>query len=157
MTRATLVRSILILAAVGILTASAAQAVGPLSFYSVTPCRIVDTRNPANAQGTGGPAMPGSTYRNFPITGYCFVPSTAKAAVLNVTVVQPTFTGHLSLWPYNTPQPFVSTLNYVGGDLAIANGAIVPLTSDANFNITVFAGIPTGQLDLIIDITGYFQ
>lgn len=157
MTRATLVRSFLIFSAVSIVTASTASAVGPLQFYSVTPCRIVDTRNPANAQGTGGPAMPGSTYRNFPITGYCGIPSTAKAAVLNVTVVQPTFTGHLTIFPYNTPVPFVSTLNYVAGDLAIANGAIIPLTSDPNFNVGVFAGIPQGQLHLILDVTGYFQ
>jgi hypothetical protein len=157
MIRSRYFRSIFTAAVVLSLTASAAIAVGPLQFYSVTPCRIADTRNPPNAQGTGGPAMPALSTRNFPVTGLCGVPSTAKAAALNVTVVSPTSTGHLTLWPYNTPQPFVSTLNYVGGDLAIANGAIVPLTTSPNFNVSAFAGISTGSLHLILDVTGYFQ
>ncbi|HZI67864.1 MAG TPA: hypothetical protein VFF17_14985 [Thermoanaerobaculia bacterium] len=157
MTKSPFVRSLFLGAAASILAVSTASAAGPFQFYSVTPCRIVDTRNAPNAQGTGGPVMPALSQRNFPIAGLCGVPTTAKAAALNVTVVQPTSTGHLSFWPYNTPQPFVSTLNYVGGDLAIANGAIVPLAADANFHVSAFAGISTGSLHLIIDVTGYFQ
>lgn len=157
MTRATFVRSILILAAVGILTASAASAVGPLSFYSVTPCRIADTRNPSNGQGTGGPALFALQTRPFPVTGLCGIPSTAKAVTLNITVVSPTNSGHLTVFPYNTALPLVSNINYNVGEPALANGAIVPLTTDPTWNISVFTGIPSGTVHLVLDVTGYFQ
>jgi hypothetical protein len=53
--------------------------------------------------------------------------------------------------------PFVSTLNYATGEPALANGAIVPLSNDATFQISVFAGIPSGTVHLVLDITGYFK
>ncbi|HYK41079.1 MAG TPA: hypothetical protein VE007_01740, partial [Thermoanaerobaculia bacterium] len=43
---------------------SAARAAGPFQFYSVTPCRLVDTRNPNGL--TGGPALTGQGVRSFP-------------------------------------------------------------------------------------------
>jgi len=157
MSRAIFVRSILILSAVGVLTVSTARAVGPLSFYSVTPCRIADTRNPSNGQGTGGPALVALQSRPFKVTGLCGIPSTAKAVTLNVTIVSPTNSGHLTVFPYNTSLPLVSNINYTTGEPALANGAIVPLTTDPNWNISVFAGIPSGMLHLVLDVTGYFQ
>lgn len=161
MSRGTLVRSILILAAVSVLTASTAAAVGPLQFYSVTPCRLVDTRDTPNGI-TRGPALQNGQTRSFPVYGAsarpCGIPTTAKAAALNVTIVAPTSFGHLTVWPYNTAIPLVSTLNYGVGEAAIANGAIVPLTSDPNLQVSVVPVLGGGgSTHLIIDITGYFQ
>lgn len=133
----------------------AAYADGPFQFHSVAPCRIVDTRNAVGT--TGGPALSFGVERDFPIQGQCGVPSGAKAAVLNLTITQPTGAGHLTIWPSGTTQPLVSTLNYVAGEPAIANGAIVPLSANAN-DLAVKAGPPqTGTVHLIIDVTGYFQ
>jgi len=134
---------------------------GPFQFHSVTPCRIVDTRNPANTvgggSGTGGPALSSSASRDFPIQGQCGVPVGAKAAVLNVTITQPTQDGHLTLWPSGTTKPLVSTLNFVAGEPAIANGAIVPLSTNAN-DLSVQPGLAAaGTVHLILDVTGYFQ
>ncbi len=138
-----------------------AHADGPFQFHSVTPCRIVDTRNPANTvgggSGTGGPALTNTASRDFPIQGQCGVPSGAKAAVLNVTITQPTQEGHLTLWPSGTTKPLVSTLNFVAGEPAIANGAIVPLSTNVN-DLSVQPGLAaTGTVHLILDVTGYFQ
>jgi hypothetical protein len=138
----------------------AAQGDGPFQFYSVTPCRIVDTRG---AQGlTGGPSLMSGTTRSFPIDVFpaaCGVPSTAKAAVLNVTFVHPTLEGYLSIWPFNTPQPLVSTINASAGEPAIANGAIVPLATNGSFNVSVIYGtaVSGGTADVILDVNGYFQ
>ena len=39
------------------------------------------------------------------------------------------------------------------------NGAIVPVTTDPNFNVSAYCSIAggTGSLNLILDVTGYFQ
>ncbi len=142
-----------------LLASSVAQAAGPYQFFSVTPCRLVDTRNPAGV--TGGPALVSGTTRNLPIDvapAACGVPSTAKAAVLNVTLVAPSLDGFLSIWPFNTPAPLVSTINAAAGEPAIANGAIVPLSSDPSLSISTFLGASVGNTaHLVIDVTGYFQ
>ena len=85
--------------------------------------------------------------------------STAKAAVLNVTLVAPSLDGFLSIWPFNTPAPLVSTINAAAGEPAIANGAIVPLTTDPSFNISLIYGtaVSGGTAHVILDVTGYFQ
>lgn len=159
MTKSMMIRSSFLAVAAGILAVSTASAAGPFQFYSVTPCRIADTRNPSNAQGTGGPALAAGAVRNFPVVGVCGVPSDAKAAALNVTVVSPTLEGFIKIWPYNTPMPPVSTINFAAGEPAIANGAIVPLTVNPTFQISVVYGtaVPGGSTHLILDVTGYFK
>jgi hypothetical protein len=147
---------VLVAVAVIGLAASLAQAAGPYQFFTLPPCRVVDTRNPIGP--LGGPSLAGGATRSFPITGTCGIPPTAKAVMLNVTVVGPTGSGHLRIWPYNTTMPLVSTLNFAAGEPAIANGAIVPLTTDPTANISVFLGTGPGtHADLIFDVTGYFQ
>jgi hypothetical protein len=130
-----------------------ASADGPFQFHSLTPCRVVNTRN-----GTGSPATPLSSNvaRNFTIQGACGVPAGAKAVALNVTIATPTGTGHLTLWPAGTSLPTVSTLNYNAGEPALANGAIVPLaatTPDLAARPFLTDG---GTVHVILDVTGYF-
>jgi hypothetical protein len=146
--------------AAAILTMAASarlEADGPFQYYSVTPCRIVDTRGPTGV--TGGPALSAGSPRNFPIAGQCGVPTDAKAATLNVTIVQPSKNGFFLIWPYGSAMPVVSTINANAGEPALANGAIVPLASDPNFSISVVygTGSPGGTANCIIDVTGYFK
>ena len=145
------------------LTVSAARAVGPLQFYSVTPCRLADTRDPVGV--TGGPILSHGVNRNFAVYGSnarnCGIPAdgTVKAVTLNITVVNPTSQGYLTAFPYNTAAPIVSTINYSAGEPALGNGAIVPITNDPSFQISVQPGM-TGvgnTIHAIIDITGYFK
>jgi hypothetical protein len=149
------VRPVVVAAALAMSLAPAAFAAGPFQFHSVTPCRIVDTRNPAGP--TGGPVLSSGVTRNFPIQGQCGVPTTAEAATLNVTIASPTNTGHLSLWPAGSAQPLVSTLNYVANEPALANGAIVPLAANApDLAVQAFV-LSSGTVHVIIDVTGYFE
>jgi hypothetical protein len=123
-----------------------------LRFYTVTPCRVADTRASQPFTGAfGPPSLVAYTNRNFPIqSSPCGIPATAQAYALNMTAVPQGPLGFLSTWPAGRSFPSVSTLNSPNGD-AIANAAIVPAgTAGA---ITVLAGNPT---DLIIDIVGYF-
>jgi hypothetical protein len=131
---------------------AAPGAPGALHFYSVAPCRVVDTRPSQQFSGAFGP--PGLTAyqgRRFPMQqSACGIPSTAKAYSLNITVVPQGALSFLSAWPSDKPFPGVSTLNSPKG-LAIANAAIVPAAADGSIEVT--GGNAT---DLIIDINGYF-
>ena len=121
----------------------AAPASGGLSLYTVTPCRVLDTRQPA-----GAPAIAG--VRDIQVAANtCGIPATAPAQVLSVAVVPPGSLSYLTLWPQGQAQPYVATLN--AGDGAItSNMAIVPAT---NGWISSFLSNPS---HLVVDISGYF-
>jgi hypothetical protein len=122
------------------------------SFYTVTPCRIVDTRN---ANGPyGGPALVAGANRTFVFAGHCSIPATAKAVALNVTATNQTTGGSLTLYAGGTTQPIIPTIDYNVGKTR-ANNAIVSL--GASGDITVFCGQGSGSVDMLIDVNGYFQ
>ncbi|MGH9368129.1 MAG: hypothetical protein ACRD3M_10695 [Thermoanaerobaculia bacterium] len=148
------------LALLGFFTNTTAEAGGPYVFFSVTPCRLADTRDPTGP--TGGPFLTSGFVRSFPTYGssarVCGIPSTAKAVAINGTVVGPTGDGFLVMFPYNTPVPGVSTINFVAGEPALANGQLVALTSDPTLQLSVHPFIGGGgTAHLVLDITGYFQ
>jgi len=161
MNKATLVRLSFLFAAATFLTESTASAAGPFQFFSVTPCRLADTRDPVGL--TGGPALQSGVVRNLAVYGAnarnCGISASAKAVALNVTVVTPNNFGYLTAFPYNTQLPVVSTINFATGEPALANGAIVPLTADSNFQLAIYPFLAgnVGAVHLVLDITGYFQ
>jgi hypothetical protein len=114
---------------------------GGLSFYPLTPCRVLDTR-------LAGGAFAGTLNVNVTGSG-CGVPSTAQAYVFNATVIPSITLGYLTLWPQGTAQPLVSTLNDLDGTFT-SNMAIVPTN---NGSVSAYVTDPT---QLIFDISGYF-
>ncbi|HLJ46992.1 MAG TPA: BACON domain-containing carbohydrate-binding protein [Bryobacteraceae bacterium] len=126
-----------------------ASTANSMSFYSLTPCRVVDTRGAAGP--LGGPMMSGGSARSFPVSSSsCGAPNTAQAYSLNITVVPRHSLGYLTSWPTGQTQPVVSTLNSPNG-LIVANAAIVPAGTNGAIRIFV-----TDDTDVIIDINGYF-
>jgi hypothetical protein len=121
----------------------APQGPGGLSLYTLTPCRVLDTRLPAGAP-------PFSSTRDVNVTAsQCGVPLNAQAFVFNATVVPPGFLGFMTMWPQGQTQPLASTLNAYDG--AVTNNmAIVPTTTGS---VSVFPSSPT---HLVLDIFGYF-
>ena len=68
----------------------------PVQFAALTPCRVVDTRNPNGP--FGGPPIGGHSSRSFPLAqsgNPCGIPATAVAYSLNVTVVPGPSLGYL--------------------------------------------------------------
>jgi hypothetical protein len=124
-----------------------------LDFYTLTPCRIVDTRNPAGP--TGGPALASNATRLFTITGACGVPADAKAVALNVTALNAVAPGNVRLFPGNQAAPAVSTINYVPV-LTRANNTLATLATDATGTLNV-QNNSAGTVDFLIDIVGYFK
>jgi hypothetical protein len=129
-----------------------AQAQTGLQYFAVTPCRAVDTRS------STPPIVQASIFRGFTIKGLCGIPASAKAVSLNLTIVGPSADGFFSLWPFGGPFPVVATINFVAGEPAIANGAIVPLavgTPDLYGGYGTALGL--GTTHAVMDVTGYFQ
>jgi hypothetical protein len=125
-----------------------------LGFYTLPPCRLVDTRS--SPSQTGGPALAPGTPRSFTVAGLCGIPGDARALAVNVTVTQAHAAGHLTLFPANTaPVPPTSTINYAPGQTR-ANQAIVPLSPDGTGTLAVQVG-SAGIVHLILDVAGYFR
>jgi hypothetical protein len=126
---------------------------GTLAFFSLPPCRIVDTRG---APGQfGGPSLANGVARDFPIlqSPNCSIPPSALAYSLNVTALPKNQQrlGYLTVWPAGSSQPDVSTLNSSTG-VNTANAAIVAAGTGGDIDV-----YPSGNdTDLLIDINGYF-
>ncbi len=143
---------------------AAAQGNGPYQFHSLTPCRIVDTRNSGEFQGAYGPILQSGVERKFPIQGNCGVPVGARAVSVNVTVATPTWQGRLTLYPASSTVPAyastTSTINFPPGTFTLANGAIVPLADQAqqpnDLGVMPFL-VDGGRVHMILDVTGYFM
>ncbi len=119
-----------------------------LLFYTVTPCRQLDTRS-------GSPLASGGTL-TVSLTGApCGLPSGASAVSVNLTVTQQTGSGHLTIYPADQGQPLISNLNFNVGSTR-ANNAILGLSSDGTGRVNVFNG-SGGTVHVILDVNGYFQ
>ncbi|HTQ78811.1 MAG TPA: sialidase family protein, partial [Thermoanaerobaculia bacterium] len=138
-------------AAVGTLTCTPGPGPG-LAFYTVTPCRLVDTRNPAGPQG--GPALAAGAQRTFNLAGICAVPATARALSINVTVVGAGAAGDLRLFPADQPTPLISAINFRAGQTRTNNSALALAWSLGTATLQNDAAAP---VHVILDVNGYYQ
>jgi hypothetical protein len=122
------------------------------SFFTLSPCRLVDTRNPIGPMGA--PALVGGWNRTFSMAGHCAVPATAKGLALNVTVTQSTAAGSLTLYQGSTSLPAVQIIDYSAGQTR-ADNAIVSL--DPGGDLIVHCEQTSGTVHVIMDVVGYFQ
>jgi hypothetical protein len=119
------------------------------SFFTVTPCRVADTRDPVGP--FGGPALTAGVERTFVLADRCGIPATAKAVSLNVTVTQPTAPGFVVLYPGGSTAPSVSAINFRSGQTR-ANNGVVRLGTGGT--LAVQSSAPT---HFILDLNGYFE
>jgi hypothetical protein len=123
-------------------------------FYTLTPCRLLDTRTSDGPYG--GPALPPGSQRIVVAAGQCGIPATAKALAVNLTVVGPPEGGYLTLFAGNAQVPATSTLNFASGQLR-ANSAIVALASSGTGTVGIFNATATQSAHVLLDVSGYFQ
>lgn len=121
-------------------------------FYTVTACRLLDTRT---AEGGNAP-VPSGTDRLLDVVGIarCGVSPLAVAVAINITVVQPTGTGHLTAYPANLSLPGTSTLNF-NPNIVRANNAILKLSPDGKLKLRPFV-TNSGSVHVIVDVVGFF-
>jgi GH18 family chitinase len=119
-----------------------------VDFYTVAPCRVVDTR------ASDGPALTSFERRVFTLAGKCGLPATAKALALNVTVVGAGAPGHIRLAPGNGLTE-TSALNFSKGQTR-GNNAIIMLATDGTGGVAA-TNRSSGTVQLILDVSGYFE
>jgi hypothetical protein len=138
------------------LTGSAFVTMDPTcgGFFTVTPCRVLDTRRPDGPYG--GPAITANQgNRQLAIGGQCGVPTDARAVVMNVTVTQPTGDGYLVVFEGGDHFPTISTLNFRQGQTRANNAIIAP---DMGGALGISCGMSgSGTVHVIIDVNGYFR
>ncbi|MFE1825883.1 hypothetical protein [Streptomyces yangpuensis] len=114
----------------------------------ITPSRFLDTRDGTGAKkervGPGGVVT-------VQVAGVKGVPASGvTAVVMNVTAVQPTEAGHVTVYPNGQAAPGVSNLNFTPGQI-VPNLVTVPVV-----NGKVDLRNNSGSVDLIADVTGYY-
>lgn len=121
-------------------------------YYTLPPCRVVDTRR---ADGPlGGPALAAGVARDFVLAGACGIPADAVAVVLTVTAVGSSTAGSLQIYAAGgTPLAAGGTVHYKAGMARAGNG--VPVLG-AGGAVSVLAGQPAGTVHLVLDVVGYF-
>ncbi|MEN9506350.1 MAG: hypothetical protein RI958_2276 [Actinomycetota bacterium] len=118
-------------------------------FVPVVPARLLDTRT-----GLGGnlTALGPGVVTELPVVGVGGVPSTGVSAVaLNVTAVNPTSAGFLTLWPSRDPVPVVSNLNFVQGQV-VPNLVTVKVGRNGRVDVLNSAG----TTHVVADVVGYY-
>ena len=149
----------------GLFVANAAS--GPVSsVVTIDPIRILDTRDPVNL-GLAGPFV-SAVSLDLTVTGsiptnagtQIVVPNGATGVLLNVTVVNPTADGFLSVRPASAPGlPTTSNLNFKAGDI-VPNAVTVQLptsgTDQGKIEITYDAfGNAGPKTEVMVDVVGY--
>jgi uncharacterized repeat protein (TIGR01451 family) len=132
---------------------SATVTTGWGSFFTLEPCRVADTRDPARLNGP--PALAATSERTLVLSGLCGLPAGATAVALNITVTAATALGNLRVFPADQPMPLASTINFAAGQTR-ANNAVVPASASGTVAIRVRNDAP-GEVHLIVDVTGYFE
>ncbi|HBL25438.1 MAG TPA: hypothetical protein DD490_01225 [Acidobacteria bacterium] len=120
--------------------------------FLVTPCRLFDTRRPED-----GPALTSGVTRILELQGACGIPATAKALALNATVVEPSGAGYLTIYPADALPPLAATATFAAGQLR-SNNALVSLAEDGSRTLALRTAVAgNGTVQVVLDVTGYFE
>ncbi|AUG79766.1 hypothetical protein CFP65_5053 [Kitasatospora sp. MMS16-BH015] len=122
---------------------------GKMGYTPITPTRVLDTRKP----GTGGRPQrlgPGQSVTVDVPTP--FGQPDADAAVLNVTAVNPSQAGYLSVYPAGTDRPPTSNVNFAAGQ-TVPNLVTVPTGQDHQVTVYNFSG----TTDVVVDVMGSYR
>lgn len=140
----------------GALISSAADSGTPSSFVPITPCRLLDTR--AGSDNVGSRATPLGAGETFPTqvtgsNGACAIPAGATAVSMNVTIIGPSASSFLTVFPSDASRPVSANLNWVGGQAPTPNAVTADLSADGKVSLYNLAG----TVDVVVDVVGYYQ
>jgi uncharacterized protein (DUF1501 family) len=120
------------------------------AFRPAGPRRLVDSR--IGLGGVSGP-LPGRSMFQLPVGGLAGIPAGGNPTlVLNVTAVDPTDSGFLTVFPSGSPRPWVSSLNVTAYEDA-ANMVYTQVGADGS--VSVFN--QAGETHVIVDLFGWFD
>jgi hypothetical protein len=116
-------------------------------FTGVTPERLLDTR-----QAGQGPIFGPNDTRHLKVTGHAGVPADATAVVLNVTQIDATTFGYMTVWPTGLGRPNTSNLNGAPG--RIRPNLVVSKVGEGG-QVDIFNY--DGNAHVAVDVVGYFS
>lgn len=124
---------------------------GAPGFSPMNPVRIADTRD-AQPVAVPWPKAPLQANRplRIPVTGQFGVPDSAGSVSLNVTVIGPTGSGHVTVYPCSQAPPVVSNLNFVNGQI-VANAAMVGIGDGGDVCV-----VSSTATNIAVDLNGWF-
>jgi hypothetical protein len=125
-----------------------------IALTPVMPRRVLETRSEPGAatidgQFVGAGRRPAGSVLELTVAGRAGVPADATAAMLNVTAVNPSAAGFLTIYPCDSERPLAANVNYRTGDV-VANAVLAKLTPNGTVCIYTLA-----ETDIVIDINGY--
>jgi hypothetical protein len=119
----------------------------PYRLYTVTPCRVFDTRT------TATPALAASEIRAFAAAGACAIPATARSIVANLTVTGAGASGNLVAWAAGDPVPTANSLSFRSG-VTRANNGVIRLGTGGAIDVQ---NQSAASVNVILDVSGYYQ
>ena len=119
-------------------------------FSSVAPTRLFDSRQPSES------SFVSNARTDVQITGRAGIPTNATSVVVNVTAVNPTSAGFVTVFPAGSTVPNASNLNLRPGENR-PNLAVVRLGQGGSISLQPFLYGPDATVDLIVDVFGYFS
>jgi hypothetical protein len=123
-------------------------------FYTVMPCRVVDTREPPGP--VGGPALAANdAVRTFTVAGSCGIPSDAAAVSANVTVTMGSQDGTLTIFPGDLATASTTTIAWMPSQTR-ANNAMIKLAATGDGTIKV-KNTSSATVHFMLDVNGYFK
>ncbi len=125
----------------------------PEPYHPVAPYRVADTRAGSSEPYAGQTLGTGATL-NIQVggtgSGSDGVPAGATAVVLNVTAVQPSVGGYLTVYPTGVTRPLASNLNFQAGE---NTPNLVEVGLGTSGQVSVYNA--SGNTDVIVDVEGY--
>ena len=141
------------------LTGNANVTIAPIGqavqFYTLTPCRLIDTRNPNGPLGGPALAASGSPDRAFTLTGACGIPAGATSVSANLTVASPSAGGNLAIYRGDGALTGATSISFNTGKTRAGN-ALLQLALDGSGTVKV-NNSAAGTVHFVLDVNGYFE
>jgi hypothetical protein len=92
------------------------------------------------------------------VAGQCGIPTNAQAIVANVTIIAPASAGVLKLYASGAGVPD-TVVSYPNVGQTLANNAVLGLSLDPSRTLAATAILddPSRTLNIVVDVSGYFQ
>ena len=132
----------------GLPTVQAAPPFGSSAYQAIAPARLADTRL---EEGAFGFTRPSASVVRVQVAGLGGVPGNATAAVLNVTGVNTTAPGFVTVYPAGTALPTASNVNFDGAGQVLANMVTVKLGVGGAVDVYM-----QRQMDVAVDVSGAY-
>jgi hypothetical protein len=112
-------------------------------FVPLSPARLIDTRFGTKVAANGS--------IDVAVGGVGSIPTTADAAILNVTITEATNPGFITVYPTGTARPYASNLNAEFAGQTIPNSVVATLGTGGAATIYSEAGT-----HVVVDVNGWY-